>query len=200
MSHIVLGSKPKKQERHSFKLHTLIWNKFDGQKKKAGLNRFVNCSNKLTWCPQRLQSMLLVKRPWKGCWNFHGFGIGRRGAVKQKQMIAQVKSNWRAKGPWLIRCTYHDSCRSPFVLGLEESGLKHRMCELIWSLGNPKESCKGFFRVWNMQQLTSRDCISKMWGTLGRRSRSSSREDVRTWKSSCASWEIIQHSEQLSLV
>lgn len=38
---------------------------------------------KLTCCPQRLQSMLLVNRPWKGCWNFHGFGIGWRGAAKQ---------------------------------------------------------------------------------------------------------------------
>lgn len=65
------------------------------------------------------------------------------------------------------------------------------MPKIIWTLDDTKEAYKAYFCTCKVQQLTSSHCISKKWGTLGRRSRSSSREDVRTWKSSCASWEII---------
>lgn len=47
--------------------------------------------------------------------------------------------------------------------------------------------------------LASRDCMSKKWVTLGLRSRSSSREDVRTWKSSCASWEEMNQQKQMRI-
>lgn len=87
MSHIVLDSKKKKK------------------KKKGIVDNYPSCAPtvtrkkctfcfavelvgkliKLTCCPQRLHSMLLVNRPWKGCWNFHGFGIGWRGAAKQSK-------------------------------------------------------------------------------------------------------------------
>lgn len=51
---------------------------------------------------------------------------------------------------------------------------------------------------WQAWKHTSRACMSKREVTLGKHSCSSSREDVRTWKSSCASWEgTIQHSRQL---
>lgn len=77
---------------------------------------------------QRLQNMLLVNRPWNGCWNFHGLGIGWRGA---RLLHVIVFSSWSGR--------------------------------------------------------LSRECMSNRFVTLGWRSRSSSREDVRTWNSSCAS-------------
>lgn len=90
MSHIVLDSKKKNRgipDNYPSCAPTLT-------KKKCTFCFAVELVGKLislTCCPQRLQSMLLVNRPWKGCWNFHGFGIGWRGAAKQSKKTSQVK-------------------------------------------------------------------------------------------------------------
>lgn len=93
------------------------------------------------FCSHRLHDMLLVKRPWKGCWNFQGQGTGWSGA---------------------------------------------RLLQVVFC-SSSSGKC-------------SRDCMSNKWVTFGCRYRSSSRDDVRTWKSSwasCSSNELMCHRYSL---